>query len=534
VIAQSSDSYRRINGHSSILADTIMILSIHNVPFLFLAPSTLTMVSAYLNVGDILWQDEFYGDSLNNTHWSNDIGNGCPDVCGWGNQELQHYTNHSDNIKVDDGQLHITARRAVGQEQSQENDDGIRFTSARIKTQGKVLIKYGQVEARILAPDVVGGLWPAFWTMGDSFGSVEWPASGEIDVLEMGSGAAVNASMGNRRITSGAYWSHADGTLASYELNPEYPQGTLNGTYVTVRLDWTPGSISTSIIHDDPSIEDFSIWKMDIDPTSCPDCSAFHQEHFLILNLAVGGMYTSVDANQNTEISSRSSSASTWSFSDSGCSFSSSSSSSSGSEGCGSNVTAPLPATMKVDWIRVIQNGYSEVRVLTSTPAPEAHEIDGFTKSSSISPTTSPTETSFTVSYPTRSPTQSPSGWAPTLRPSARGGSSQNQPTYDPTDDDSFEVDQPCHNCDIGDDDDDDGKGKGGKGKSGKSSKKGKSCKNSNSSKTNKSSKCGDQDLQAQSSELGFSGSSRRRLYPRSGPLMVVLGYLLLVGGVML
>ena len=56
----------------------------------------------------LVWNDEFDGNSLNSTNWSYDIGTGCPDLCGWGNQELQYY--RAENVSVNSGKLLITAR----------------------------------------------------------------------------------------------------------------------------------------------------------------------------------------------------------------------------------------------------------------------------------------------------------------------------------------------------------------------------------------------------------------------------------------
>jgi beta-glucanase (GH16 family) len=285
-----------IRGTSFLINRNTMLLVPHNgkstmtstrrTMLFYISALVVASISQVSAIGEILWEESFnYQGSVDPTFWTHEIGNGCdgPTGCGWGNSELQTYTDLWENVNVTNGSLHITALR-VGESTS--------FTSGRIKTQDKVLFKYGRIEARIMVPDIADGLWPAFWTLGYDCNSVAWPASGEIDMFEMGAGSAIAAGEVNSRVTSGAHWSKADGSLAAYALHPTYPYGDLNGEFFTIRMDWTPESISTYILKD--GNDDFLLWLMDINATACPDCTEFHQEHFLVLNLAVGGMYTSV------------------------------------------------------------------------------------------------------------------------------------------------------------------------------------------------------------------------------------------------
>lgn len=126
---------------------------------------------------DLVWSDEFEGQKgaiPNPNHWSYDLGTGTD---GWGNQELQYYTNRSQNIALDgQGHLLITALK--------ESFSGRSFTSARIHTKGKFQHTYGRVEARIKTP-YGPGIWPAFWMLGSNIDEVGWPKSGEIDIMEM-------------------------------------------------------------------------------------------------------------------------------------------------------------------------------------------------------------------------------------------------------------------------------------------------------------------------------------------------------------
>ena len=120
-----------------------------------------------------VWEDNFTGTTLNSSLWAYDIGDGSgtPAGAGWGNAELQSYTNSANNIKVQNGNLIITALSSGGA-----------YTSAKIKTTAGIngFVKYGRVEARMKLPSATG-VWPAFWMLPKSG---NWPDTGEIDILE--------------------------------------------------------------------------------------------------------------------------------------------------------------------------------------------------------------------------------------------------------------------------------------------------------------------------------------------------------------
>lgn len=124
----------------------------------------------------LVWSDEFNGTELDTTKWNYNYGNG-DGVPGWGNNELQQYTDSKDNVRVENGNLVITART-----ERDENGKFKRFTSGRLNTSGKASFKYGRMEARIKVPSVTG-LWPAFWMLGQNEPK-GWPYCGELDILE--------------------------------------------------------------------------------------------------------------------------------------------------------------------------------------------------------------------------------------------------------------------------------------------------------------------------------------------------------------
>lgn len=252
--------------------------------------------------GQLLWSDEFdNGTRLDSDIWSYDLGD-----TGWGNQELQKYTDDPENVRIENGNLVINIL-STGEGASRK------FTSARVKTQDKLTFKYGRIEARIKVPDLADGLWPAFWTLGDNFGEVGWPFCGELDILEMGSSAAINADRVNRRVGSAAHWDN--GGYVSYGQHLDLP-ADLDDDFHIFSMDWTPEKVTTYI-------DGQQIWTMRIKLDQCGSCAEFHEPHFALLNVAVGGSYTGLfDPAQ---------------------------------------ITAGTPAEMLVDYVRIYDNGYTQL-----------------------------------------------------------------------------------------------------------------------------------------------------------------------------
>jgi beta-glucanase (GH16 family) len=270
-----------------------------------------TLVLAWLFVGtgstafgQVIWSDEFdTGTTLDSTVWSYDLGAG-----GWGNRELQEYTSAPQNVRIENGNLVITARESTGG----GTDRG--FTSARVRTEDKLTFKYGTIEARMKVPDLADGLWPAFWTLGNNFSRVGWPYCGELDIMEMGSSSAIAAGVINRRVGSAAHWDN-QGTWAGYDQSLDVASNLDDGFHI-FSMNWTPRQVTTYI-------DGKQIWTFHIETGFCADCSEFHQAHFIILNLAVGGNYTGLlDSNQ---------------------------------------ITATTPAEMLIDYVRIYDNGHTEL-----------------------------------------------------------------------------------------------------------------------------------------------------------------------------
>ncbi len=123
----------------------------------------------------LVWSDEFDTETLNLDKWSFQYGDGCPNLCGWGNDELQSYTDRAENIYIEDGKLHIVARK--------ESYEGKQYTSTRIRTINKGDWVYGKIEIRAKMPEGQG-IWPAIWMLPSAENSI-WPRHGEIDIMEL-------------------------------------------------------------------------------------------------------------------------------------------------------------------------------------------------------------------------------------------------------------------------------------------------------------------------------------------------------------
>ena len=131
----------------------------------------------------LTWSDEFNGpngSAPDPAKWVYDIGYG---EGGWGNGELQYYTNSRDNSYLQDGSLVIAARTDNLESTMLCGSTPCKYTSARLKTLGKFSQTYGRFEARIKIP-IGNGMWPAFWTLGTDFPTAGWPKCGEIDIME--------------------------------------------------------------------------------------------------------------------------------------------------------------------------------------------------------------------------------------------------------------------------------------------------------------------------------------------------------------
>jgi beta-glucanase (GH16 family) len=212
---------------------------------------------------EIAWQDEFDTEgAVNSANWTHEIGTGSN---GWGNNELEYYTDRSENSTVQNGLLIISANK--------EDYNGSSYTSARMITKGKFEQTYGRFEARIKLPSGQG-IWPAFWLLGDdSNGSEVWPQIGEIDIMEF---------VGNQPTkifgtVHGPGYSGGESIGKSYELqNDRFDTG-----FHIFGIEWGPDYINyyvDDVLYNQITPEDVTgEWVFNGGP------------FYIILNVAVGG-----------------------------------------------------------------------------------------------------------------------------------------------------------------------------------------------------------------------------------------------------
>ncbi len=218
----------------------------------------------------LAWSDDFEGASgqlPDPAKWTFDIGTGQD---GWGNQELQYYTNNPANVSLDgNGNLVITAIR-----------NGNSFTSARIKTQGLFAQKYGRFEARLKTP-YGPGLWPAFWLLGENIETVGWPTCGEIDIMEL-RGQEPHIINGT---IHGPGYSGGNPITKSYSL----ANNRFDADFHLFAIEWDENGI-------DFFVDDYLYQR--IERSDVPGDWVYDQAFFIILNVAVGGNYVGFPTNQ--------------------------------------------------------------------------------------------------------------------------------------------------------------------------------------------------------------------------------------------
>ncbi len=222
---------------------------------------------------NVIFFDDF--NSFNNSVWTKETHE-----AGWTNEELQAYT--TDQVKVgkdgDKTVLMLTAEWKNG-----------KIVSGRVNSKGKKSFKYGTLSASIRLPQTANGLWPAFWMMGDN--DKEWPACGEIDIMEMGDKEGIETGTTSTHVNTAI---HFGMDVASHEQ--QYHASSVNsslqdGKYHTYTLTWDETQASISI--DNIPFYSFNI----------KDNPYFHDNFFILFNLAVGGTFTGItDSNQITAL----------------------------------------------------------------------------------------------------------------------------------------------------------------------------------------------------------------------------------------
>lgn len=240
----------------------------------------------------MIWNDEFNGTTLDTTKWTPETGYLLePDdinTAGWGNNELEHYTNSSENIKVSNGALNITMKKEP--KVFTESDDSTKkatalYSSGKLVTKNNFSFKYGRVDIRAKMP-AGDGIWPALWMLPNDNIYGAWACSGEIDIFE-GRGRIPNTVFGT--LHYGAEWPSNLNTSDAFDMVENGVKGTDFSDWHVYSVVWEEDSIK---IYCD-GICFFKctndIWYSGTDRGN--KNAPFDQRFYLIMNLAAGGSF---------------------------------------------------------------------------------------------------------------------------------------------------------------------------------------------------------------------------------------------------
>lgn len=223
--------------------------------------SSILLLSASCNTSaqQIIFEDNFEGETLNMNNWSYEEGDGCPNLCGWGNNERQVYSR--DFITVEDGKLVIEAVK--------RGDD---YFSGKINTKDKFDFQYGTIEVRLKLP-VGHGIWPAVWMLGTNIDEVGWPASGEIDIMEY-VGREPNTIYSSLHTPA----SHGDTENSQVTVIEDIEEG-----YHTFKTVWSEMDVQYFV--DGEHVYTFT-------PKAYDDSNyPFRHPFYILINMAIGGNF---------------------------------------------------------------------------------------------------------------------------------------------------------------------------------------------------------------------------------------------------
>lgn len=208
---------------------------------------------------NLVWSDEFDGTKIDPKDWVFDKGGS-----GWGNVEMEYYTDRPENARLENGMLVIEAR--------QEQYDRLNYTSARINTHGLHEFQYGRIEARMKLP-YGQGIWPAFWMLGSN---ASWPLGGEIDIMEY-IGKTPDTVY---QTVHGPGYSGAKGIGSHFILTAD----SLKNDFHIYTIEWTKNEIHWYVDYQE-------VFKVTLDQIPAGTQWVFDHPFFIILNLAVGGSW---------------------------------------------------------------------------------------------------------------------------------------------------------------------------------------------------------------------------------------------------
>lgn len=216
------------------------------------------------------WADEFDVDGAPDpTKWGYDVGGG-----GWGNNELEYYTNTTDNASISNGILSITARN--------DTMGGMNYTSARMVSKTPETLLYGRIEVRAKLPAGRGN-WPAIWMLPNDYAYGSWPNSGEVDIMEM-----VGYDPNNVHFSI-----HDQVNFGGNSKTSTLNIPTAISDFHIYRCDWTPDGIKG--YYDDTLVFTFLN-----DKTGSSATWPFDKPFHILLNLAIGGNWGGIQGVDNT------------------------------------------------------------------------------------------------------------------------------------------------------------------------------------------------------------------------------------------
>ncbi|WP_082433497.1 glycoside hydrolase family 16 protein [Flagellimonas eckloniae] len=218
---------------------------------------------------NLVLSEEFNTDGAPNPAvWGFDIGTG---ENGWGNNELQYYTDRTENVTIQNGVLLITAQ--------EESFQGSQYTSARLLTKDLFEQQYGRFEARIRLP-FGQGIWPAFWMLGADIDENPWPGAGEIDIMEY-RGQEPTVLIGS---VHGPGYSGGDAISKEYILeNDRFDTG-----FHIFGIEWGPDFVNYYV--DDVLYNQITPEDVD-EETDGEGVWVFNKPFYILMNLAVGGTF---------------------------------------------------------------------------------------------------------------------------------------------------------------------------------------------------------------------------------------------------
>jgi beta-glucanase (GH16 family)/aryl-phospho-beta-D-glucosidase BglC (GH1 family) len=224
---------------------------------------------SYSQYNQLVWSDEFNGTSVDQTKWNFVTGNGCPNLCGWGNGELENYTDGSNNATVANGVLTMTVKH--------ETSNGSPFTSSKLVTLGKFSKTYGRFEARMRMPKGVG-MWPAFWMLSTKN---DWPMTGEIDIMEY-RGDQPKVDFGT--LHYGLAWPNN-----RYDGNSITSSTDLDQDFHIYAVEWTADDIKWYLDNTLYKTETRNPNSLNPVNNNTSNLWPWNNDFYIILNFAVGG-----------------------------------------------------------------------------------------------------------------------------------------------------------------------------------------------------------------------------------------------------